>query len=222
MSETAYTFVNSMPLEDIEFIIDVFEKECDDYKCDLIDILGEGSFARVYSYKNYAIKYYIDDCNMDGKILEEIGNSQWFPKLYFYNDNFMVVEKIDGINVEDLMYDSNYNYSNYDFEPISDETVDKELYPLLNEKGYIPGVIHSENVMITPEGRLVIVDVGLFKEYHKTISYLNDCESEIGLIKYYIKSLNDRVIKNREKNYAVTKYENEMAYLKIKNYITIP
>lgn len=191
--------VNPIPLEDIENIKNGFFCDFDN---DKFKVIGSGSFSTVYSYKNYAIKHFTEEVCDDGRILKSIGESKWFPKVFMYNDNFMVVEKIDGINVDWLIERSSSNeYSDYIFEEIANESI-LELTNLLNEKRYYASDIHGDNIMITKEGRMVIVDVGLFSPFfYEENEQIQTNELEI--VETFIEQVNYKVRENTLNNYKL-------------------
>jgi RIO-like serine/threonine protein kinase len=200
--------VNHMPSEDIDYIIENEKKSFDD---DGFKKIGSGSFSTVFSYKNYAIKHYDEeDCNNDGEILHKIGNNDFFPKLYFYNDYYMVVELIEGSTLSCFFYNDKDEVS---YNPICEESIYKNLIPVLFKAGYLAHDIHDENIMINKEGRIVIIDVGLFKKHgHSSLKeyYRQSKKTELKCIIKYIKKTNNYIKRINTKKDAKNEYEKEL------------
>ena len=146
--------VNLMSQEDISFIHDrVMNKNFSDF-----EQIGYGCFARVYKYKQYAIKVYRkkgDVHNRDGEYLEMLQDNPVFPKLYFHvPDKYVVMELIKGETL-------NTHISNHTL------TKNLNLMPWLNSlkeycatKRIVPNDFHTMNIMLDKEGILRIIDVG--------------------------------------------------------------
>lgn len=138
--------VNPIPKEDIDFIMNYDN-------INKLPQIGSGYSAQVFRYKNYAIKAYEDEGFRDGEILEEFQDNDLFPKLYFYNDEVMVTEYLEIMDA--------YDY----FERNVDIKVNaSEIYDYCYDKGYIPYDIHDENVVVTSDDKLKIIDVGAFRK----------------------------------------------------------
>lgn len=140
--------INPIPQEDLFYIREQFEKEFYD-----LEIIGSGCQATVYKYKNYAIKDYSDN-GYDGPILEKLQGNELFPKLYGYNGDFMITEYL---NITDAY---KYYERNVDIEYTA-----FDIYEYCYKKGIIPYDIHDENVVVTNDDKLKIIDVGSFKKY---------------------------------------------------------
>lgn len=143
--------INPIPKEDLDFIKKEYRKNNFRH---LVEI-GAGSQGTVYRYKNYAIKDYSFSGAYDGKILEQLQDNDLFPKLYFYNANFMVTEYLEITNAYKY-YERNVevNYTAFD------------IYEYCYKKDFIPYDIHDENVVITKDDKIKIIDVGCFKKYY--------------------------------------------------------
>lgn len=138
--------INPTPQEDIDYITDLY---MNDTFYNQLETIGSGSMGEVFRYKNYAIKWG-EDLN-DGKILEQFQDSNLFPKLYFYHDDFIVMEYLE------ITHGYRYFERNVD---IDFEGID--IFKYCYEKGYIPYDIHEENVIVTNNDEMKIVDVGSF------------------------------------------------------------
>lgn len=143
--------VNPIPQEDINFIINVFESGLIPYE---LKQIGIGYSAQVFRYKNYAIKAYEDEGFYDGEILENFQDNDLFLKLYFYSDEIMVTEYLDIIPAYEY-YERNVNI----------KVSASEIYNYCYDKGYVPYDIHDENVVVTSDDKLKIIDVGSFRKF---------------------------------------------------------
>jgi RIO-like serine/threonine protein kinase len=164
--------VNYIPQEDINYILYIYETGLLPYE---LTKIGSGYSAEVFKYKNYAIKAYEDEGFYDGEILEKFQDNDLFPKLYFYNDFFMVTEYLEIVDA--------YSY----FERNVDiQTNALEIYNYCYEKGYVPYDIHDSNVVVTKDDKLKIIDVGSFKTFTNTDLENILTESLLGVRNDYI------------------------------------
>ena len=158
-----------------------------------IKVLGEGAYSVVFGYKDVAIKFYKDKANMsklytinnqrvssntdlepeknDAEILKDLCGIDAIPELYYSNKRYIIVERITGKTIQEKIYNN--------------EKIDKNKYNNLCEKldnvlvkiskaGYSVEDIHGGNIMITDNGELNIVDVGLFfRSNRKVINLYN-------------------------------------------------
>jgi serine/threonine protein kinase len=144
------TVVNPIPQNDIDEILSSYNKGFNGLK-----VIGQGYSAQVLKYKNYAIKAYEDEGFSDGEILENFQDNDLFPKLYFYNEYFMVTEFLSIIPA--------YQY----FERnIGIEHDAEEIFKYCWQKGFKIQDIHDENVVVTLDDKLKIIDVGMFKRIY--------------------------------------------------------
>lgn len=157
--------INPTPQEDINYITNLFEHGLISYE---LAKIGHGFSADVYRYKDYAIKVFEDEGFYDGEILENFQDNELFPKLYFYNEEIMVTKYYDIIPA--------YQYYERNINTPSAEDICKYCW----KKGYIIGDIHDENVVVTLNDKLKIIDVGAFKKIHGDIS-LSQAISKIQL-----------------------------------------
>lgn len=200
--------VNPISQDDMDYIIEGHEKSFDmpDF-----EQIGSGSFSTVFSYKNYAIKHYDEEgCNNDGEILHKIGNNDFFPKLYFYNQCYMVVELIEGNTLSNFFYSDKDKIS---YGLICEDSIYKNLMPALFKAGYLADDIHDENIMINTEGRIKIIDVGLFKKHgHSTFKeyYRQSKKTELKCIIKYVKKTNNYIKRINTKKDAKNEYEKDL------------
>lgn len=150
--------VNPIPQDDLDFIT---QKFMDDELSDLMT-LGKGSYGKVYGYKDYAIKKIFDVTitkNKDIEVLKDISHLKCIPTLYATIDNKLLIsERVYGKTVERYSSETHNPY-NID-ERILDDW-HNALFSIIRE-GYSPDDLHENNVMISKDGELKIVDVGWF------------------------------------------------------------
>jgi len=151
--------VNKMPLDDIDYILNLYYKN----KLRNLKVLGTGSFSTVYEYKNYAIKYFEEDDCIDGEILEKLQGCKFFPKLFFYiSEELVVMEKVEGVML------SEFDIKNIFYFEIKNVF---EILEFCYNKKVIIDDIHEDNIMVDKNGNLKIIDVGLYKNLYKNISF---------------------------------------------------
>lgn len=154
------TVVNPIPQEDINSIISIFEFGVRNNIS--LELIGTGYSAQVFRYKNYAIKAYEDEGFIDGQILENFQDNDLFLKLYFYCDEFMVTEYLDIVPA----------YQYYD-KDISIDFNAKDIFKYCLMKGYKVADIHDENVVVTKDSKLKIIDVGTFRKVKNNVLLQN-------------------------------------------------
>jgi serine/threonine protein kinase len=153
-----YTVINPIPQEDINFINNIVDSGLAPYE---LEVIGTGYSAIVYRYKDYAIKVFEeDDCFFDGEILQNFQDNEIFLKLYFYSNSLMVTEYLDIQNAYEY-YEKNVDikYSALD------------IFEYCYNKGYIISDIHDENVIVTKDDKLKIIDVGSFNKLYDNNNY---------------------------------------------------
>lgn len=166
---------------DIQIVNPILQEDLDDIsskfiKGELSDFqkIGSGSYGTVYGYKDYAIKliYNEDDgVNRDIEVLKDISHLPFIPTLYaIINNKVLISERIYGKTVE--MYtcrkENPYNID----ERILDEWHNC-LFTIIRE-GYSPDDLHENNVMISRDGRIKIVDVGWFFKHGQEPNHYNE------------------------------------------------
>lgn len=167
--------------------------------------IGRGAYGEVYSYKNYAIKLFYNSDegvfgNTDMHILFKLQGMTSYPKLYAGCRFFMVTELIDGKELKDI-------YSEKDFSVINRNIVNILLQDIKNtlNMGIEPSDLHYENILISNNGILKIVDVGHFRTFRDTNNsniekrcskkyILNNYLDRIG---YYLNMIKKIIIKNK-------------------------
>lgn len=171
-----YKIYNRIDIQDIENIFkDVCEIENSyekklDFK--FLKYVDKGNFGYVYKYKNYAIKVYRHpEDNEDNEIFPTLQGIESYPKLYLTHHKFIVMEFIEGINPNK-------------YTELKSNTIISFINDLITvlSKGILPDDLTDKNMIITPDNKIKIVDVGCYDidDFNK-INYMDTFikESEI-------------------------------------------
>lgn len=127
--------------------------------------IGQGLFGAVYNIEGYAVKVFRQNrfniVHNDGVIMERLQGIECIPKLYSRCNNFMISELIKG---QDLTNEEGTPSEflcgiRHDWK----ERIEYDMLQLAKRK-VRTGDLHGQNIMITEEGNLKIVDVGGFSE----------------------------------------------------------
>lgn len=173
---------SEMPSEDFDYILHIINtaRWGDIENQEGFSYLGSGEFGYVYGYKNYAIKIFNDmesPYNEDEKNLAILHHLPSYPTLYAGHKGFIIEELIKGrvfagCEDEDLII-ANKNCIDILLDDI------KETLKL----GVELSDTHEENLMITDDGFIKIIDVGFFDFVNKNLlnSYLEKKANNITL-----------------------------------------
>lgn len=153
-------------------------------------LLGEGAFGKVFKYKNYALKLFFDaseemEINEDARNLFQLRGIDLYPKFYAKHNFFMISEYIDGKLFIDLKKE--------DYEVVNDNTI-KSLLEGIKKTLILdiePSDLSNENLILSKDGQIKIVDVGNFKffddnRYNRIMSE-KDIDKRNLLLDNYIK-----------------------------------
>lgn len=166
-------FVNTIPHEDFMYIYNAmsfvenlendiylgFYERCDHLiKKGIFERVGNGCNGLVMKYKNYAIKYYYNGNTAypgkDGEVMHAIGNSLYFPTLYFYYKNtYMVVDLV--VNGEPLSLTHTSVEMIEHIQRANDYCILKEILPA--------DLSFCNNILVDEQKIPKIVDVGCFR-----------------------------------------------------------
>lgn len=155
MNNTRLKIVNDIPKEILDYIKSDYENFSISHT-----LLGRGLSGSVYNVHGYAIKLFNNEWEKDGSILRKLQGYDTFPKLYAYSRRLMVSELIMG---QPFRNDLDGEYSDY-LEQITEERIDemKDAFAYASSKGLAPADVGGSNIYVMPNGKLKIVDVGLF------------------------------------------------------------
>jgi len=178
--------VNHMPFKDILKITQMAVSRFRD--CGLTRI-GGGKFGDVYLYidsnsQKYAIKVwkvYYDNEDHDIENLLRLQGSKYFPKIYMYKKrSFLVMEYFDGRTLAEIFSKHDRERADKIGKPAIKYIHDgnksiEEAFKFAVSRGLAPNDTHGNNIIVTKEGELKFIDVGLFEElkvrYHRWHDY---------------------------------------------------
>lgn len=163
--------VNDLPVETLQDFLNAI----DQYKSNKLqfnvehELLGSGACGRVYEFnEDYALKingtgWYAElEETCDGAILESLQGVPLIPTLYAYttNNEFTLVQRIKGVTWDKYLGGTPFTPLNFK----EDEWLKASelFYEYSQERGWTPKDLHSENLMIDEEGKIWVIDVGLF------------------------------------------------------------
>ena len=182
-----YIIYNEIANEDFLFINQSIENQT--YPNDFT-FIGEGTFGKVYQYKDYAIKVFIDadEINDDPYILNDLKDNPSYPTVYYCkHDVFTVHHFIDGQKMS--------TYQNHQLDNNFKLQLKTALQFAFDNK-YIPFDVHKDNIMIEND-KLYIIDVGRFYPFS------NVTEEQVEM--YYNEIMNNIIHNLYEMNTLVEK-----------------
>ena len=130
------------------------------------EYLSSGKNADVFKYEGYAVKRFFEHAKEqnDAQILDQLQHSVYYPKLLAYGEGFMVTELIDGQTI--------YQIDGKNGDLIRDYEKERKLAQEDAAKvGLFSDDVHLNNMMLTKDGSLKIVDVGRFGSMEDIPSY---------------------------------------------------
>jgi hypothetical protein len=121
------------------------------------EYLNSGKNADVFKYEGFAVKRFFDQAREqnDAIILEELQQSIYYPKLLASGEGFMVTELIDGQTIYQIDGKNGDLIREYEKEL-------KRAKKDARSVGLYSDDVHLNNIMLTQDGQLKIVDVGRF------------------------------------------------------------
>lgn len=160
-----------------------------------LPLLGEGLSGKVYSLENYAVKVYKDDFseNNDHLILSHLQEHSAFPTLYYQEEKFIVVDRIQG-NTLAQSIKAGEKLSANQFTHI--EEIVEDLYA----HGIIAQDLHLNNMMMDQDGKIKVIDVGRFFYTDHPELYHDQLEDDLHLIEYHMgffSSIKDKLKKKK-------------------------
>lgn len=129
------------------------------------DYLGSGINGDAYKFEDMCLKVFKDNANEtnDGAILNHLQQieNEFYPKVFaFENNKFVLSEFVEGKTFYQIEKADNHLVKEYKKEI-------EEAFSFANSVGLNPMDVHLNNMMLTNEGHLKIVDVGRFSRVRK-------------------------------------------------------
>jgi hypothetical protein len=143
-------------------------------------IMSEGNFGILFRYKHFVIKYIKEhsweeeELEHEASIYLKLQELDEAPQLYAYSDNFIIMEFIEGYQLHEGFVPNDVDGIRTQIELVSEAILDK---------GYIP---YDVEFFITVEGKLKIIDVGLFQSFEDVSQKENHLKSVCQLWDSYL------------------------------------
>ncbi|PLS19021.1 hypothetical protein CVD28_01050 [Bacillus sp. M6-12] len=121
--------------------------------------MAEGNYGIIFQYKHYVIKYIKEysweeeELEHEASIYLKLQGINQIPTLYGYSYRFLIMEKLEGSIVQE-------GFVPEDLEHFRQQI--RESAEAILDKGYIPFDIEF---FITREGKVKVLDMGLFQSY---------------------------------------------------------
>jgi predicted Ser/Thr protein kinase len=125
--------------------------------------IGGGCNGEVFEYEGYAVKYFSGAeqyCN-DGKMLEALNGSPYFPTVYAHDKDFMIMERIIGYSLDDYCVEYDKLKNKLQVSPAFKYHLEK-AFEHADKRGVELTDLKKSNIMINESGLPVIVDAGTF------------------------------------------------------------
>lgn len=143
-----------------QFSFEKFQNFIEKYNVRDFSFIGSGEYSNVFKYENFAVKVYKmpgHPFNNDENILSKVQELKTFPILYMGCDYFVITEFIEGTIL--------MGCTNKDFDVCNKKTLDIffDDFKKVISSDIEPHDVHDGNIILSNEGVLRIIDVGLFK-----------------------------------------------------------
>jgi len=164
-----------------------------------VGVIGRGAFGEIHlitdNYNHqYALKIFyeknVNEYENEVNVLVDLSTPKCHPNIICYVDHYMIDDKyailtdyIEGKTLE--QYSRSHQLTVHDIKLIGLKLLD--IVSWLHEKGYNHGDILTNNIMITPDGQLKLIDFGLA---HKSLDTREDVYN-IGRLLYVLLGDND-------------------------------
>lgn len=147
-----------------------------------IPLLSRGGHSKVYELNNCVIKKFNENSSQtnDGYILEQLQDIPYYPKLYCYNKEIVVMEKAEGELLVDLIRRGKA------IDPLIYKHVQKNI-ELTLQNGFIPVELEEDHIYVnlTSPSVIKVVDVGWYQKIEIQSKEHLEYESEI-IMKHFI------------------------------------
>ncbi|WP_078553172.1 serine/threonine protein kinase [Bacillus alkalicellulosilyticus] len=132
-------------------------------KDDSLQLIGVGRSAYAFKIKgtNQVLKVFYPQftqvANEEAEIYHLLSGIDFFPTLYDYGPNYLVIDFIDGNTLFDCLHNG---------VQITEQSI-QEIDIALHEakaRGLNPSDVHLKNIMLTKDGRIRLIDVARFRQ----------------------------------------------------------
>jgi predicted Ser/Thr protein kinase len=130
-------------------------------KPQILTKIGEGNSACVFriGHGKKAIKIFLPMFKKiaatEAYIYRRLGQSSYYPNLYDYGENYLVIDYIEGKTLYQCLLEGHYIERHVILK------VDKAL-SYARERGLNPSDIHLRNIILTPDQTVKLIDVARF------------------------------------------------------------
>lgn len=169
LSERAQTFLDSQPEQE--------QANGLDSETALVDLVGEGAHGRVYKLKNADIaiketKNY--PLLKEGRVLHTLQKVKYFPHLYYFDRELIVMEYIHGVRLSEWLENGNSLTDDQALQVF-------DAYQMCLSLGVKPVELEPDHILLV-DGQIRIIDVGMYFETAPT-NHLPYLESELNEFK---------------------------------------
>ncbi|ASN04763.1 serine/threonine protein kinase [Virgibacillus necropolis] len=149
--------VNSIKLKIDKNDISILEKDS------ALEFIGAGRSAVVFKIQSTdkALKVFFPDCTSiakeEAEIYEILKGNPYFPTLYEAGDNYLLIDYIEGYTLFECLTQG---------IPLTKSTISEtdHALSLARKAGLNPSDIHLRNIILTPEGKIKLIDVARFRQ----------------------------------------------------------
>lgn len=128
-----------------------------------LEFIGAGRSAIVFKIQstNKALKVFFPNCTSiareEAEIYEVLHGNPYYPALYEAGDNFLLIDYIEGYTLFECLTQG---------IELSESIIKETDLALLTARqaGLNPSDIHLRNIILTPEGRVKLIDVARFRQ----------------------------------------------------------
>lgn len=163
-------------------ILRIVESKNKEYPMRDLEVIGSGSFSRVYTHNGYAIKHItrpndLNNCN-DIQAFKDLRDCKYIPKLYAIIDNdIIVMERINGQTIGDYRRSIRNGLETTIGEGFMNDF--KDALVSIISMGYSPHDTHHDNVMVDYNNNIPrIIDLGWFFKHYKEFNSNEDMSKE--------------------------------------------
>lgn len=128
-----------------------------------LEFIGEGRSAIAFKIQstNKVLKVFFPNCTHiakeEAEIYEILKGNPYYPTLYEAGDNFLLIDYIKGSTLFKCLSQG---------IPLTESTIKEtdHALSLARQAGLNPSDIHLRNIILTPEGKVKLIDVARFRQ----------------------------------------------------------